>query len=112
MQTDWRPITDADFRDLLATQTQALSADSKRRFEQTAVAPYLAIIRRSEQYGDEHVWVVAQSDDRVVFFDDVEDEFAIGRIGADRRIGDHGFSGDLTDAMYDFPERLGGPGAE
>ena len=109
MQPTWKPISDVDFCDLLAMQSAALSPESEQRFAQTAVTPFQAIVRRSEQYGDERVWVVAKADDRIVFFDDVEDEFAIGRIDADGRVYDYWFSGDLTDAMFGFPGRLDRP---
>jgi hypothetical protein len=106
MGEDWQPITRNDFDELLALQTAALSSQSREHFERYRVEPFKAIIRRSEQYGDESVWVVARADMIVVFFDDVEYEFAVGRID-DCRILFDGYMGDLTDAMYGFPDNWG-----
>jgi hypothetical protein len=105
MQPDWEPITQQEFEDRLKAETASLSPASRERFERYRVEPWQAIIRRSDQYGDERVWVVAQDGPLAVFLDDVEDEFAVGTLDAGNRLSDYGYTGDLTDALSDFPER-------
>jgi hypothetical protein len=102
---DWTPITQEQFDDRLRSETAALSPPSRERFERYGVEPWQAIVRRSDQYGDERVWVVAQDGPLAVFLDDVEDEFAVGTLDDGNRLSDYGYAGDLTDALSDFPER-------
>ena len=45
-----------------------------------------AIIRRSKKYGDEYVFVVAQHEDGVLYFDDVEYGFNISTVDENGRI--------------------------
>ena len=105
MEPDWTPITQEEFDDRLRAETAALSPASRECFHRYQVKPWQAIIRRSEQYGDERVWVVAQDGPLAVFLDDVEDEFAVGTLDAGNRLSEYGFVGDLTDALNGFPER-------
>lgn len=108
MEPDWTPITHEGFDDRLKAETAALSPSSRECLHRYQVNPWLAIIRRSAQYGDERVWVVAQDGPLAVFLDDVEDEFAVGTLDAGNRLGDYAFVGNLTDALNGFPERYTG----
>jgi hypothetical protein len=104
----WQPIKRSELDELLAKQTAELSAESRKRYARYRIEPRQATYRRSEQYKDEGVWVVAQADDFVVFFDDVEDEFAVGRVDEADRLYHVDLLGELTDALFEFPERYGG----
>jgi hypothetical protein len=103
---EWQPITRTEFDELLAKQVGMLSHESRERFEHYRIPLWQATIRRSEEYGDELVWVVAQHNKLIVFFDDDEDEFAVGTINDEGRLFDDiGLVGELTQAMFEFPER-------
>jgi hypothetical protein len=109
----WQPITRTEFDELLAEQVGMLSDESRERYEQYHVPLWQATIRRSEVGGDELVWVVAQYNNLVVVFDDVEYEFASGFINDDGQlVDDIGLVGELTHAMFEFPERYGDHQAE
>lgn len=68
----WRPIERGEFDSLVAEQEAALDCDQKAILDACRVEPWQAIIHRSEQAGDERVWVIAQRRGRVLYFDDVE----------------------------------------
>jgi hypothetical protein len=78
--SSWKPISDADFSMLFAEQYGELDGDERDVFDRYRVSPWRAIIRRSEQAGDEHVFVVAQANNGVLYFDDVEYGFNISDI--------------------------------
>jgi hypothetical protein len=73
---------------------------SREQFESIAECPCF----RSEQYGDERVFVVARSAKQRILFDDVEDEFAIGEPDDDGVLRDWGLYGDLIDAVRGLPK--------
>jgi hypothetical protein len=105
---EWQPITRTELDELLANQVAMLSDETLERFEQYHVPLWQATIRRSEVSGDELVCIVAQHNRLVVFFDDVEYEFASGIVSDDGQIVDDiGLEGELTHAMFEFPERYG-----
>src|SRR4051794_35427073 len=78
--SSWNPISDDDFFTLFAEQYDELSSDQRELFDQYRVSPWKAVIRRSEEAGDECVFVVAQSNDGVLYFDDVKYEFNFSAI--------------------------------
>lgn len=86
MMFDWLPITDEDFRELLDAQSSVLDADETRLFASFRVTPWKATLRRSDNYGDEKAWVVAECGEGVLFFDDVEYGFNISNVDESGRI--------------------------
>ena len=82
----WKPITEQDFKSLFDEQYEALDERQRQAFEQCAVPWWQATLRRSEEYGDEKVYVVAQKDDGILYFDDVEYGFNIATIDDDKKI--------------------------
>jgi hypothetical protein len=82
----WRPITDDEFYSLLAEQYSELNSDERSLFDQHRVSPWKATIRRTEEAGDENVFVVAQLKDWVLYFDDVEYAFEFSDIDSTGRI--------------------------
>ncbi|HEX5242287.1 MAG TPA: hypothetical protein VFW23_03415 [Tepidisphaeraceae bacterium] len=68
----WKPITRAEFEHLLAEERLNLVNSALRALDRFAVPLSMAKIRRSELYGDEDVFVVAESPNGVIYFDDVE----------------------------------------
>jgi hypothetical protein len=72
MGETWRPITRDEFDDLLAEQIADLDPGQRATLDTFRVEPRQAIIRRSEEAGDERVWVIAERQGQVLYFDDVE----------------------------------------
>lgn len=68
----WKPITSAEFQKLFNEEKSNLPDAALLAFERFALPISTAKIRRSEQYGDEEVFVVAKSPKGVIYFDDVE----------------------------------------
>ncbi len=82
----WRPITEDEFSRLFDEQYSALDDDERRLFDRYRIDPWKAIIRRSEEAGDEPVLVVAQAKDGVLYFEDVEYGFNISTVDQSGRI--------------------------
>ncbi len=82
----WQPITDEEFSGLFAEQYDELDREEKDLFDRHRVGPWKAVIRRSEQAGDEPVFVVAEADGGVLYFDDVEYGFNISGVDNNGRI--------------------------
>ena len=83
----------------LRVEKEELSPDVKRLFEAYEVPTIELPCFRSEQHGPESVFLVARSGKRVLFFDDAEDEFAIGAPGNDGVLRDWGLHGSLMHAL-------------
>ena len=99
---DWKPIRLADFESRLNTEISALPADLLNTYKQHATAITEQPCFRSQQYGTERVFAVARSDARVLIFDDVEDELAIGVPDEDGVLRSWGLYGDLVDTLRAF----------
>ena len=102
LNDDWKPISRADLDSRLKSEVAALPPDALRTYKEHAVAIVEQPCFRSEQYGPERVFVVARSDARLMVFDDVEDEFAIGVPDEDGILRTWGLYGDLVDALRAF----------
>ncbi len=99
----WRQINDEQFFRLFAEQYSVLNDDEKARFDKHSVSPWKALIRRSEEAGDEQVLVVAQTKDGVLYFDDVEYGFNISGIDENRRVTTPGGSQNtLKEAVIEW----------
>ncbi len=84
--SDWKPIADAEFSEFFRLQYGELTPDQRKTFEIFRVPFWKALIRRSDMYGDEAVFVVCQKNDGVLYFDDVEYGFNISTIDSEGRI--------------------------
>ena len=82
----WEPITDDEFLELFKEQYKELNEQERKTFNRYMMDFWKAIIVRSEQYGIEHVYVVAQYKNGVLYFDDVEYGFNISTIDEKGRI--------------------------
>lgn len=82
----WEPISEEEFSELFTVQYNELNGEQKEFFDANRAHPWKAVIRRSEQMGDEHVYVVAQIMDHVLYFDDVEFGFNWAAIDESGRI--------------------------
>ena len=71
---DWFDVrsTRDEFDSLVAAQAASLDADQETILETYRVVPWQAIMRRSEQMRYEAVWVLAEREGQVLYFDYVE----------------------------------------
>src|SRR5687767_7025903 len=83
---DWKPITEREFADLFRKQYAELDNVQRNTFDKFRVPLRKARVRRSESMGDETVFVVAQTSDGVLYFDDVEYGFNISTTDSAGRI--------------------------
>jgi hypothetical protein len=100
MHPAWRPISRSEFDSLVGEQVAALEKGQKAMLESCRVEPWQAIIRRSEEAGDERVWVIAQRQGEVLYFDDVEwgwNSSGVNKEGRLLRPG--GGQGELRDVL-------------
>jgi hypothetical protein len=85
-------MTDEEFSVLFEEQYCELDSNERYVFERYRVSPWKAIIRRTEQAGDEQVFVVAQTTGGVPYYDDVENGFNISCIDNTGRLTTPGCS--------------------
>ena len=83
---DWRPIRRGELDSLVAEQEAALDHGQKAILDACRVEPWQAVIRRSEQAGDEVVWVIAERQGQVLYFDDVEWGWNFSEVDEEGRI--------------------------
>jgi hypothetical protein len=83
---EWRPIGRKEFDSLVAEQEAALDWVQKAMLDACRVEPWQAVIRRSEQAGDETVWVIAEREGQVLYFDDVEWGWNFSEVDEEGRI--------------------------
>ncbi len=101
--SSWRPITDEEFNVLFLEQYGEVQPQARKVFERFRVPFWKATIRRSESAGDEKVFVVAESGEGVLYFDDVEYGFNISTVDKDGRILHPGGSqSTLSEAIEDW----------
>lgn len=102
----WKPISEIEFKELFDGQFAELDEREKRIFNRFRVAFWRATIHRSDMAGDEFVYVVAQNNDGVLYFDDVEYGFNISTIDNNGKIlSPGGGQASLKEAICDwFPE--------
>lgn len=96
---DWTPISRAAFETLLLEEIAAFEATDNELWSKYKVAVRSAPIVRSRECGAEQVFVVAAIEDRVLFFDDVEEEFGVARLPEKGPLEDYGTYGELRFAL-------------
>jgi len=102
---EFRPITEAEFDELLTREKERLPPE-QRGFLRSIEVPVTKVpCFRSEQYGVERVFAIARFEEEILIFDDVEDEFALGKLDPVGTIRDWGLCGDLIDALRIIQQR-------
>ncbi|MFC4310354.1 hypothetical protein ACFPN2_14775 [Steroidobacter flavus] len=96
---DWEPISREEFDVLLAKELLTFEAADHELWSRYRVGVRTAPIVRSQEYGAEQVFVVAVIGDRILLFDDVEDEFGVARLPPDKPLEDYGTYGELRFAL-------------
>src|SRR5215470_16997954 len=72
-KNEWNPVSRLRFDEILKEEVAGLPPDALKIYENTAVSVVEQPCYRDEQYGIEHVLVVARAGARLLLFDDVED---------------------------------------
>jgi hypothetical protein len=99
----WQPIRNEEFDQLFQEQYRELTPEARAVFDRYRVPFWKATIRRSETAGDEFVFVIAQSGDGVLYFDDVEYGFNISTVDDQGRVVHPGGSqATLAEAVEDW----------
>jgi len=96
---EWVPITRSEFEDLLSREIAEFEERDVELWSRFRVDIRTAPILRSEQFGIENVFVVAAVGERILFFDDVEEEFGVARLPDSGPIEDYGTHGELRSAL-------------
>ena len=99
LNDDWKPISRPELENRLKTEVAGLPADVLSIYEEHAITIAEQPCFRSKQYGAERVFVVARSGSKLLIFDDVEDEFALGAPSDDGVLREWGLCGDLIDSL-------------
>lgn len=74
---DWKPIAEDEIKSLFAEALAALSPPQQARYGAYLVVPRKAIITRGKTSAPDPVWVLAEGNEKLIFYDDVEDEFSV-----------------------------------
>ncbi len=75
----WQPITWHDLSNIIDRSLRTCCPEDRAFYEQHRIMPMSVGLKRTQ--GVEQVFAVAQIEDRVVFYDDVEDAFEVARLG-------------------------------
>jgi hypothetical protein len=83
----WKPITEAEFTNLLSEQYAELDLAERKAFDSSAIPPKLVTITRFNakftETVNEQVYAVWEKDGWVLYFDDIEYGFNGSAISAD-----------------------------
>ena len=101
---EWKPISQAEFEELVATERSTLDPNERAKLERYAVPPVRVF--RIFKFGSgepDPVWVVARDGSDVLFYDDTEEEFGTATLDPDGPMRDWSTFGKLAWALHAFP---------
>jgi hypothetical protein len=101
-QEEWKAMPREQFDSLLKQELEELAPDTRKAYEAHATGVVEVPCYRSDLYGFERVFVVARHGNRVLAFDDVEDEFAVGELDSDGVLRHWGLYGTLKIALVNL----------
>jgi hypothetical protein len=96
---EWQKVSRERFQSILDEEVAALPQEAAKILKVRAVPIFEQPCLRSEDYGIEKVFAVARAENRVLFFDDVEDEFGVGIPDNDGVLRDLGTFGSFIAAV-------------
>jgi hypothetical protein len=102
---EWQKVSREQFQSILDEEVAALTPEAVRILEVHAAPIFEQLCFRNEDYGMEKVFVVARAGNRVLFFDDVEEEFGVGVPDSDGVLRDLGTFGPLVAAVLALDDR-------
>jgi hypothetical protein len=103
---DWQRLSKVEFEDVLKREVTQLPPEALKIYEAHASGIVEQPCYRSQEYGIERVFVVARRGARVLLFDDVEDEFAVGVPDSNGVLRAWGLYGPLLVAIRGLADEL------
>jgi|SRR6267154_2225393 len=101
---EWVPASRERFERILAEETRALRPEVMRLYEQYAVSPFQQPCLREQNSPTERVFVVAKNGHRLLYYDDVEEDFGVATPDADGVLRNWGNYGPLVRAILVLDE--------
>jgi hypothetical protein len=96
MAMDWVPVSKEKFEAILTDELETLRPEVIRLYEQYAVQPFQQPCVREENSGIEHVFVLAKKQQRLLYYDDVEEDFGVAILDGDGVLRNWGNYGPLV----------------
>ena len=108
----WNPWAVEKVEDLVAREVRHLTSDACASWSTVRVPPEITTTSSGPGADGQSYWVVARRDDRVLYWDSIEEEFGTGRVRAGLLV-DYGTYGEqlswsLGRLLGDPNERLSG----
>jgi hypothetical protein len=88
----------------LSEEVSRLAPDVLRLYRQYAVQPFHLLCHRDQESGTEQVFVLAKKGNRVLYFDDVEEDFGVAIPDQDGVLRQWGNYGPLVRALLVLDE--------
>jgi hypothetical protein len=108
---DWKPITRESLDELIAKELVEATAEDRALFVRTAVAP---VKWQLSPWGDMGggFWVVAVMEDRVLWYNDIEDGFNVSRFAIAGTIPSTEYWCNQDELRWALPALAGRPQAK
>jgi len=97
-------MTETELLARVCEEEKQMSSDERAEFSACRVSLARGTVAHFSTDGVEEVFIVARRGTRVVFFDDVEDEFAAGTVDEHGAISHAGLYGELRWAVHSLLE--------
>ena len=109
---DWNPLSRMQLDEMLSLELASLPPDAIEIYKRCAIDVVQQPCFRRTEYAVERVFVIARDGRRLLFFDDVEDEFAIGVPDDDGILREEkwGLYGELVHALRGLKNSSNGNG--
>jgi hypothetical protein len=101
---DWVPVSKESLKVILAEELEALRPEVMRLYEQYAVPPFQLPCLRGENSVTEYVFVLAKKEERLLYYDDVEEDFGVAIPDEDGVLRNWGNYGPLVRAVLVLDE--------
>jgi hypothetical protein len=99
MKMEWVPVSKEKFEAILAEELETLRPEVMRLYEQYAIQPFQQPCVREKNSETERVFVVAKKEERLLYYDDVEEDFGVAIPDGDGVLRNWGNYGPLVRAV-------------
>ena len=96
---EWVPVTRERLESILSEEVSALGPDVLHLYRQYAVQLFHLPCQRDQNSGVEQTFVLAKNENRVLYFDGVEEDFGVSTPDEDGVMRDWGNYGPLVRAV-------------
>ena len=101
---DWTPVSGEQFAKILSNEVSSLAPNVQRLYQQYNVKPYQLPCLRDQDSALEQVFVLAKNGNRLLYFDDVEEDFGVATPDDDGVMREWGNYGPLVRALLVLDE--------